>query len=140
METNNFKVILELQVRFRDTDAMGHINNAVYLSYLELARIEYWVRLTGERNYKGVNFILARVQIDYRSPGKIDDFLVVGVRLVSLGGASFDFEYRIWDKATGRLVAEAKTTQVMYDYQKGRPVRMPIEFKEKIRAFERGNG
>ena len=71
----SYKVHVDIQVRFRDTDAMRHVNNAVYLSYLELARMQYWKSLTGLKGYSLVEFIIARVQIDYRSPVKMGYFV-----------------------------------------------------------------
>ena len=64
-----FTVMHELHPRFRDTDAMGHINNAVYVTYLEVARQEYWRAFTGAEDYRREPFILAHVTIDFRSEG-----------------------------------------------------------------------
>ncbi len=127
-----FKTTLDIQVRFRDTDAMGHINNAVYLSYLELARMEYIRQVSGITDFRGVEFILARVEIDYRSPGFVGETLVAGVRVAHIGGASFEMVYRIEDRATGRLVAEARTVQVGFDYKAGRVRRVSAQFKELV--------
>ncbi|MBI4063086.1 MAG: acyl-CoA thioesterase [Elusimicrobia bacterium] len=133
----DFKAVFPIQPRFRDTDAMGHINNAVYLSYLELGRVEYWRKLFGAMNHLDFPFILARVEIDYRSPAKIEDELVIGMRCAEMRGASFDFLCEIWDKKTGRTIASAKTVQVSYDYRKGKPVPLSDHYREKILDFEK---
>ncbi|MEE8424346.1 MAG: thioesterase family protein [Elusimicrobiota bacterium] len=123
-------------VRFRDTDAMGHVNNAVYLSYLEVARMSYWKRLTGITDFKKVDFILARAEVDYRFPAKTGDELVVYTRISRIGGSSFDFEYRIEEKPSGRLIAEAKTVMACFDYSKGKVKRMDPALREKIKKAE----
>jgi acyl-CoA thioester hydrolase len=133
---NGFKTTLEVQTRFRDTDAMGHVNNAVYLSYIELARMEYVKQVFGVTHYGGVDFILARAEVDYRSPTMPGETLVVGVKVSRTGGASFDFVYRVEDKASGRLVAEAKTVQVSYDYKAGKVKRLSQEFLKGVRAHD----
>jgi hypothetical protein len=67
MARGDFTVNEDLHPRFRDTDAMGHINNAVYVTYLEVARQAYWARLTGGSDYRLVPFILAHVRCDFDS-------------------------------------------------------------------------
>lgn len=133
---DNYKTTLEIQTRFRDTDAMGHINNSVYLSFLELARMEYVKRVFGVTHFRDVDFILARAEVDYRSPSFAGEVLVVGVRLTRLGGASFDMDYRIEERSQGRLVAQAKTVQVSYDYQLGKVKRLSEDFVEKVKKYD----
>ena len=134
--TPPFRTMVDIQLRFGDTDALGHVNNATYLSYLELARIEYVARLFGISDWRQLDFILARVEIDYRSPAVMGDDIVVAVRVSRLGGASFDMEYRITEKKTGRLVAEAKTVQVCFDHAANKVKRLSAAFKEKVRGFD----
>src|SRR5690349_1075447 len=75
-----FKVVTPLVPRFRDTDAMGHLNNAVYVTYFEVARTAYWKALTGDKDYQKVPFILAHTTIDFRSPAFVHETLLVGIR------------------------------------------------------------
>jgi acyl-CoA thioester hydrolase len=123
-----------LEVRFRDCDAMGHTNNAVYLTYLEQARFAHWRSLWGFGNPQtppdlpGV--ILARVEADYRRPSRYGDTLEVRLTLAEIGRTSFKYEYEIVDEQ-GRTVLTAKTVQVMYDYNANRPVPIP----DPIRAL-----
>src|SRR5206468_6341536 len=90
-----FTVVHELHPRCRDTDAMGHINTAVYVTYLEVARQEYWARLTRVQDYRPVPFILAHVTIDFRSGALVDEVLLVGIRCEWTGTKSFAFSYEI---------------------------------------------
>lgn len=131
-----YKVVVDVPVRFSDTDAMGHTNNARYLSYLEEARFAYMKRLFDVRDWKKIGIILARVEIDYRSPSFCGELLAVGIRVSKLGGASFEAAYTIEDKATGRLVAEAKTVQVWYDYAASKVSRIPADAAKRLREFE----
>jgi acyl-CoA thioester hydrolase len=105
-----------MQIRFRDTDAMGHINNAVYVTFLEIARQEYWSQVMGIASYADCGLILARTEIDFRSPAFSGEPIEVAIRACRLGRSSFDFAYEIRHSTSGRLVAEALSVQVMYDY------------------------
>jgi acyl-CoA thioester hydrolase len=123
-----------LEVRFRDCDALGHTNNAVYLTYLEQARFLHWRSLWGFGNPQmppdmpGV--ILARVEADYKRPTRYGDVLDVRVTIGEIGRTSFRYEYEIVNEQ-GETVLTAKTVQVMYDYAANRPVPIP----DSIRAL-----
>ena len=122
----------ELEVRFRDCDSFGHVNNAVYLTYLEQARFAYWQRLSGPGAAR--NIILARVECDYRKPAVAGDRLVVRLRVTAVGKSSFTLEYRSCTPKTLELVAQARTVQVTYDYAAGRSVPIPDDMRARLEA------
>jgi len=131
----SFRVHCPVEVRFRDCDPMGHVNNAVYLTYLELARFAYWKaaeigRLVGE-----VSYIIARVEVDFRASAKTGDTLDVGIAIRGFGRTSFTMEYEICDQ-DGRLVANARSVQVTYDYGAGASVPVPDSVRARIAEFE----
>ena len=132
-----FTVSAEIEVRFRDTDAMGHVNNAVYLSYLEVARLHYWRALTKRRDWRSLDIILARADVDYRYPATVDMDLVVWVRVSELKRTSFVMEYRIEEKGTGRLIAEARTVQACFNYKAGKVQRIPDLVRTGTLALEK---
>ena len=109
-------------VRFRDCDAMGHVNNAVYSTYLEEARIGVLSDL--------IDFILARVEIDFRSELRMGEEVEVRTRCSRVGTKSFDLEHVI--AADSRVVAEAKSVLVSYDYELGESVPVPDELRERL--------
>jgi acyl-CoA thioester hydrolase len=131
-----FSVVFDLSPRFRDTDAMGHINNAVYITYLEVGRQEYWKRLSAVQDYQRVPFILAHVTIDFRSEAMVHELLEVATRCDWIGTRSFAFGYEIREKAGRRLVVEAATVQVCYDYEAKRSIPMPADLRSRLEAFE----
>jgi acyl-CoA thioester hydrolase len=111
---------------------MGHTNNAVYLTYLEQARLAHWRSLWGfgapqlPTGMPGV--ILARVEADYKRQSKYGDILDVRLTVQELGRTSFKYECEIVD-AEGRTVLTAKTVQVMYDYAAAKPVPIPDDIR-----------
>jgi acyl-CoA thioester hydrolase len=131
---SGFRFTFPLEVRFRDLDALGHVNNAVYLTYLESARIAYWIQLTGATDLARLSMILARVELDFRSPARFGDELVAGVRCASLGRTSFVMEQRIEERRSERLVAEARKVLVHYDHAAARPLPIPEALRARLLA------
>jgi acyl-CoA thioester hydrolase len=118
-----------LEVRFRDCDPMGHVNNAVYLTYLEQARFAHWRTIDDGGAAPGV--ILARVEIDYRKPANYGDVLEIRIFLERIGNTSITYAYELLDQSGG-LVAEAKSVLVSYDYAAGRPVAVPGDVRARL--------
>jgi acyl-CoA thioester hydrolase len=112
-----------IQVRWRDLDAFGHVNNATFASYLEMARTEVWKELFGSREALGIPFFVKKIEIDYRRPISLDDEVRVWLRVGEIRGASFTFEYVV--EAGGETAAQAFTRLACVNQQTGRPV--PIE-------------
>ena len=123
-----------IEVRFRDMDALGHVNNAVYLTYLESARIAYWMHVTRRSGLDALDMILARVEIDYRSPLSYGEALDVTVRCASMRRSSFILEFKATERAAGRLVAEARKVLVHYDYGSSRSLALPPELRDLLKA------
>ena len=129
-----YRFVLPVEVRFRDLDALGHINNAVYLTYMESARMAWWMRVTGRPDLRDISMILARTEVDYRSPATFGDRLEVGVRCPSMRRSSFVLEFRVEERGSGRLVAEARKVLVHYDYSTLRSTPIPDDLRARIRA------
>jgi acyl-CoA thioester hydrolase len=115
---------------------MGHINNAVYVSYIEVARQAYWRKLSEDPDYRRVPFILASVHIDFRSETLVSEVLEVGIRLSWIGTRSFGFTYLIWEKTSGRTVVDASSVQVCYDYGSKQTMPMPDDLRRSIERIE----
>jgi acyl-CoA thioester hydrolase len=142
-----FRYVLPIETRFRDTDAMGHINNAVYLTYFEAARAGYYTAVTG-RSFEGiaddpVSIILVHATVDFRAQAWYGERLLVACRATWAGHSSFAFGYRVTadvdsTRGPGRVIAEGETIQVMFDYATQRPTRIPADLLAQIAAFEGG--
>jgi acyl-CoA thioester hydrolase len=117
-----FRHVRHERVRFRDCDSMGHVNNAVYSTYLEEARIDVVGSLEA--------FILARVEIDFRAELHAGEEIETRTRVARIGTKSFDLEHEI--RAGERLVAEARSVLVAYDYDVGASVPLSTELRERL--------
>ena len=119
-------------VRFRDLDGMGHVNNAVFSTYLEQARLAWF----SQERFGAVDelplrdVILARTEIDFRSPVQAGETVEVAVRPARVGTKSFELAYEL--RAAGRLVAEAKSVLVGYDYRRSESTPIPDRWKRRL--------
>jgi acyl-CoA thioester hydrolase len=132
-----YPVVLEIPVRFRDLDAMGHVNNAVYLTYFEEARVAYLRAAFGDiARPEDFDFVVAESLCRYHSPAFLGELLEIGVRVEDVGNRSFKFVYRIEDSSTHRLVATGYTVQVAYDYENRKPVSLSDRLIQGIRKVQ----
>lgn len=120
---------------WRDLDALGHVNNAVYATYLETARGAYLTALTGcDIDFRSL--ILAELTITYRSPAFLGETLQVGGRVAEIRNSSFILESQIEEQRSGRLVATARAVVVHYDYTAKRAKPVPKEWRGAISRLE----
>jgi acyl-CoA thioester hydrolase len=119
-------------VRFRDLDPMGHVNNAVFLTYIEQARVAFFAHVGAATELEEMNLIVARIAIDFKAPVRLGQELDISVRASRFGTKSFDFDYVL--RVDGEIVAEAKSVQVAYDYERREPVPLPGEWRERLAA------
>src|SRR4030095_2087340 len=112
-----------LSVRFRDCDAMGHVNHAVYFTYLEQCRLTFWRELTGWPS-PHTRVIIARAECDYRAPAHFGDELEVRLAVGEIGRSSFGLRFELQVESV-RLIATGKTVMVSYDYAAGKSVPLP---------------
>ncbi|HKG44024.1 MAG TPA: thioesterase family protein [Gaiellaceae bacterium] len=119
-------------VRFRDLDAMGHVNNAVFLTYIESARVAFLQHLGAATTVEEMSIIVARIEIDFRAPVGFGDEVEIAVHTSRFGEKSFDLDYEL--RVGGKVVARAKSVLVSYDYGRGETVELPDDWREKLAA------
>jgi len=117
---------LELQVRFGDTDALGHVNNAVYASYAELGRIHYIAQL----GLPATGFILARLAMDFRRQVKLGERCWITTEMARVGNTSMTMRQVMY--AEGEVACEYEAVVVWFDYETNRPVPIPPEQRALI--------
>lgn len=138
MTDDLFRFSTTVEVRWRDLDPMGHVNNAVYFTYLEQARSHY-LREVGllPGAPSGMGFILAEASCQFKAPLELGERVTIHIRVSQLRNSSFIFEYRA-EAEDGRLVATARTVQVCYDYQARRSFPIPDDWRQAVIAYEPG--
>lgn len=134
MPVADFPHRLTLDIIYRDIDALGHVNNAVYITHMETARIKFVSSVLNE-TIANVPLILAEIRCTYRSPAYYGEQLRIGSGITRFGTKSFDFRQTI-ETTDGRLVAEGQSTLVWFNYQSDKTEAVPDWFKEKVRDFQ----
>ncbi len=141
MSSDKFPYETTIEVAFRDIDAFGHVNNAVFFSYMEYARVKYAIELFEDtelatESLLDIPLILVKATCTYFSPALLSEKLTLGIGLSRFGNKSFDLIYRFTGE-DGRLVATGKTVQVMYDYGAGSAFSIPETIKNKVHEFQK---
>jgi acyl-CoA thioester hydrolase len=143
--SGEFRYSHPIEVRYNDTDALGHINNATYLTYFEAARAGYYEQLLGRPFGTGDGadlhtFLIAEAVVRYRKPGFFGERLTVDCRVSWASRSSFGLEYRVRSLgstlAPARILAEGDTVQVMFDLKSQRVTRVPAELRQHFEEFE----
>jgi len=130
-----YRFVHARHVEFRDLDRAGHVNNAVYVTYLETARIAYLVEVLGADFAYEISLILANITVDFRSPAVFQERLEIGARVTRVGTKSFDMEHEIRG-GDGRLVLEASSVLVAYDYGANASMAVPEDWRTRLDAYE----
>lgn len=127
-----YRYVVDIDVRYRDLDPVGHVNNAVYATYLEHTRTNYYADVLGLATEE-LSFVLAHVDIDYEISVEADDDVRVGIRVSRIGNKSMTTEFRV--EASGETAATAESVQVVVD-EEGKPRPVPEEWRETILEYE----
>ena len=133
---SDYPVRTDIEVRFHDTDAMAHVNNAAYVTYLEVGRQAYWKAMDTGKLYDKVPFVLAHVSIDFRAPARSGDTVCVHLKSDWISRQSWSMKYRLTNMDDTVLYAEAESVQVTYDYEAGRVMEVPTWLRNKIEDIE----
>ena len=134
---SEYKFSLPIAIRFSDIDAVGHVNNAVYLTYFEDTRFHYWKDTIGW-DFNKCGIIVGRSEINYLKQVTLFDKVTCYVRVVRIGNSSFDVMH-ILIRATPNgeeIVTVGKTVCVAYDYSVSKPVRIPPHARNKMIEYD----
>ncbi|RUT73504.1 acyl-CoA thioesterase [Ancylomarina longa] len=135
MEFNHKK---KIQIRFGDIDLMGHVNNGIQLSYLDLARMDYFEQVFGQViKWSDSALIVAHLEIDYLSSITLKDKIEVHTKIYKIGNKSVGLFQNIVDVVTGEIKTKTSQVMVAYDQKLGGSMPVPETLKIRIREFER---
>jgi len=134
---DSFKYKTTVETRFADFDMLGHVNNAVYFTYMEIARTKYWAQAV-HWDWKKTGVIIAKAYIDYIAPILPEDKISIYVRTSRIGKSSFDLEYLIVKIKNGDeiICSKGKTVCVAFDYINNVSTFIPQDERNKMVVFE----
>jgi acyl-CoA thioester hydrolase len=133
-----FQYNTTIQLRWKDIDQFGHVNNAVYLTYFETARY-YYNRDVNNWDWNQDQYIIASIKVDYLRPIFYPGDVKVYLRTTNVGEKSFEFHYAITFERNGieKLAATGQTTQVFYDLRNQKTIAIPERIVQQWQAFEK---
>ena len=131
--------VVPMQVTFRDIDAFGHVNNAVFFSYFEWARTVLWFALTGGEKAYDIGFIVARAECDFRDQIRLEEIEVL-VRIGEMRNTSLDFLYEIRKRADGVLAATGTVVVVLFDWDTRSKKQIDADFRQKVMELQTAEG
>lgn len=134
---NDFKYKTVIETRFADFDMMGHVNNAVYFTYMEIARTKYWKQAISW-DWEKTGVVIAQASLDYILPVFLKDQISMYVRTSRIGTTSFDLEYMLVKHVNGaeQICTKGKSVCVAFDYAAKKPTLIPETEKQKMITFE----
>ena len=128
-----------VEVRYGDLDPQGHVNNAKHLTYFEQARVAYMIELglfTRDQSFMKIGVIVADVHITYLAPVYFGQNIKVGVRTAKIGNKSMTWEQNVMDADSGEELSKGELVIVTYDYETGKTISIPQEWRAAIMQFE----
>jgi len=134
---NDFHYKTTLQIRFADIDAFGHVNNAIYLTYFEIARSSYWTEVV-QWDWEIMGIIIGRAEINFIKPINLNDQVLAYVRTSRIGNSSFDLEYVLVKVNNGveEICTTGSTVCIAFDYSQNQSSAIPEAQKLKMIIFE----
>jgi acyl-CoA thioester hydrolase len=136
-QLDSFKYKTVIETRFADFDMMGHVNNAVYFTYMEIARSKYWAQAI-QWDWKKTGVVIAKASLDYIKPIYIEDKINMYVRTSRIGKTSFDLEYLLVKLKDGKEIVcnRGRTVCVAFDYEAKASAPIPEHERNKMIIFE----
>jgi acyl-CoA thioester hydrolase len=133
-----FPVVVSLAVEWGDQDSFGHVNNTVYLTWCETARVVYLEQIEMWELIKteGVGPILAALGCNYRHPVTFPDTVQVGARVTKIGNSSFHMTHAVVSLAQNAVVADSDTVLVFVEYKHNQPLPVPHRLREAMERLE----
>lgn len=133
IDIGEYKYRVKIPIRFADIDAFGHVNNAIYLTYFEIARSSYWDEII-EWDWNELGIIIRSSSVEYLKPIILNDEVYAYVRTSRIGNSSFDLDYALVIKKDGKeeICTIGHTTCVSYDYRKKQVVAIPEKQRKKM--------
>jgi acyl-CoA thioester hydrolase len=133
---HNKRFAIDIEVRFRDLDAMGHVNNSVFFTYFEEGRKNFSHRVFQYNDPSEFAFIMAHIRCDYHRPVKLSNRITLQMWVKNIGTKSFDFGYRLVDRSDESIVfATGESVQVCYDYQAEKSTIVPDGMRAKLSEY-----
>jgi acyl-CoA thioester hydrolase len=129
-----------IQVRFADIDKLGHVNNAKYLTYFEIARMQFFedeFKNITDLDWKTKGLILAKTEVEFLSPILLEDLVEIETYCTKIGNKSFELTYRVFKKKNNERILAAKGSSILvaYNYIDQKSIPLEESWKNELKRF-----
>lgn len=132
----NKTILTPIYIRFKDIDAMGHVNNAVYMTFFEEGRKAFLSDVLGITEPSEYAIILATISCEYIKPLCLTDDALLETWVADIGKKSFRFKYRVFDRENHEILfAKGESVMVAYNYKEKHSITIPPEFIKMMKDF-----
>lgn len=137
MKREDYQIWTRVEVRWGDQDPMGHVNNSVYFTYLENARIHLFAELglLGAFGADGAGMSLAHTGCNFRREVRYPNWLDIGSQVTKVGTSSFHLRHAMFFADSSDLAADATSVVVWVDYTRGGSAPLPPDIRAKLEAY-----
>ena len=123
---------MTLSVMSGDIDEQNHVNNTVYLRWVQEVATAHWQAIASSEAQKGIAWVVLRHEIDYKAPAGLGDDLVLRTWVGKATRLTFERFTEILRSSDGQLLSKARTLWCPINAQTGRPVRVPPQVREQF--------
>lgn len=135
MDTFNLRT--PVQVRFTDIDMLGHLNNNVYLQFMDLAKVEYFTKCNGGKLELGdINLVVANINVNFFAMTLLGEELEVLTRVESVGNKSLVLHQKVVEQHTGEVKCEGHTVMVCVELSTGQAIPVESRWRTCFAKFE----
>ncbi len=132
-----FRHIIDVQTRFNDFDLLGHLNNSVYLQFMDLAKVSYFEAVTGAPlDIKGPGVVIVNINVNFFSPAYFREPLAVATACIKISRRSFILEQRVVNPLTGDVKCVAETVMASFDPATATSPELDAAWVESLRRYE----
>ena len=129
-DRNNFAYFTNVTTRYSDQDELGHINNCSYVAYVEAGRVQFLGGLLDPDRHPGIDFILARVTVNYLRESHYPGIMEVGSRILKLGSKSMTTGYGLFKD--GHCVATAGSVNIYFEVKSRNTIEIPTDIRDSL--------
>ena len=132
-----FKHTMNVQIRFNDIDALGHVNNAVYMEFFDLGKANYFTEVNGGPvDWRTANVVVANVNCNYLAPIYFHEPMAVQTQAVYLHDRSLKLLQQLINTKTGEVICQCQVIMVGFDVKNGTSAPIADDWKEKLTTYE----
>ena len=133
----HFRHHMPLQMRFNDIDMLGHLNNSVYLTFMDLAKTRYFQAVLGDKLRWGeIGVVIVNINCDFCKPTFFDDVIEVETAVVAIGENSLTLEQRVYSPADDSVRCRCRTIMSGFNARTMKSEPITAEWREALEAYE----